>query len=178
MREPLHSLREFPSTDVVGVLCGAGSALLHNNLGGRGGRDGDDASLLPDCDGRTQSDDCSKAMGAFNPSTQSPKGPGPASPCASRRACGSLRKRRRPCSALGPHGRRADRPVGRGHHGLQPCWGDKLPEGIKRRTHVWRDQRARARRREWAKQRGAHVYIQEARQSRRGHDPLDAVDLL
>ena len=81
MREPLRSLRGFPSTDAVGVLCGAGSTLLHNNLGGQGGRDGDDASgLSPECDGRTQNDDCSKAMGALAPSTQSPKGSGPASP--------------------------------------------------------------------------------------------------
>ena len=90
----------------------------------------------------------------------------------------SLRKRRRPCSAPGPDGRRAHRPVGRSHHGLRACWGIKQPEGIKQRTHVRRDQPARARRRRWAKQRGAHVYIQEARQSRRGHDPLDAADLL
>ena len=63
------------------MLCGAGSTLLHNNLGGEGGKDGNDASeLSPECDGKTQSDDCSKAMGAFNPSTQSPKGPGPVSP--------------------------------------------------------------------------------------------------
>ena len=40
----------------------------------------------PTCVGKTQSDDCSKAMGALAPSTQSPKGS--ALPhCASRRAC-------------------------------------------------------------------------------------------
>ena len=38
------------------------STVLHNNLGGEGGKDGDDASLLPECDGLTQNDDCSRAM--------------------------------------------------------------------------------------------------------------------
>ena len=60
------------------MLCGAGSTLLHNNLGGEGGQDGDDASgLLPECDGKTQSDDCSQAMGALAPARRVPKGSAP-----------------------------------------------------------------------------------------------------
>ena len=80
MREPLRSLRGFPSTDVVGVLCGAGSTLLHNNLGGKAGRDANDPSLLPMCQGKTQSDDCAKAMGELAPITQIPRGVSPAQP--------------------------------------------------------------------------------------------------
>ena len=47
--------------------------MLHNNLGGKGGRDPDRLSLLPECAGKTQSDDCSKAMGELAPITQIPK---------------------------------------------------------------------------------------------------------
>ena len=47
--------------------------MLHNNLGGQGGKGGIDPSLLlPECQGKTQSDDCSKAMGELAPMTQSP----------------------------------------------------------------------------------------------------------
>ena len=70
------------------MLCGAGATLLHNNLGGQGsGDDYDPPSQLPGCEGRSKTDDCSLAMGALALSTQSPEGLGPASPCASRRAC-------------------------------------------------------------------------------------------
>ena len=72
MREPPHFHTGFPSTDVVGRVCGAGSTLLHNNLGGQGGKGGNDPSLLSECENKTQSDDCSKAMGELAPMTQSP----------------------------------------------------------------------------------------------------------
>ena len=53
----------------MGVLYGAGSTLLHNNLGGQGGRGGDEDSLVPGCEGLAQNDDCSQAMGALPPRT-------------------------------------------------------------------------------------------------------------
>ena len=58
----------LPYRDDQVVFSLAGSTLLHNNLGGQGGRDPNDPSLLlPECEGRTQSDDCSKAMGEWPP---------------------------------------------------------------------------------------------------------------
>ena len=74
VREPQHSQKGFPRLTRSGV-CGAGSTLLHNNLGGQGGRGSNTNSLLlGDCQGKKQDDMCSTAMGAFAPSTQSPNG--------------------------------------------------------------------------------------------------------
>ena len=86
----------IPQADALGV-CGAGSSLLHNNLGGMGNIAGPQSadSQLPDaCVGKKQDDACSTAMGALAPSTQSPRGR-PASPCTSPRVR-SHRKRHRP----------------------------------------------------------------------------------
>ena len=79
MRGPQRSQKGFPRLTRSGV-CGAGSELLHNNLGGEGGRDSEvKDSLLPavhypGCQGKKQGDMCSTAMGALAPSTQRPKG--------------------------------------------------------------------------------------------------------
>ena len=78
MREPQRSQKGEPKLTRSG-LCGAGSTLLHNNLGGEGGADSDKESLLPaahypECQDKKQGDMCSTAMGALAPSTQRPKG--------------------------------------------------------------------------------------------------------
>ena len=79
VREPSVPTRDSPAL-TLGVSVGAGSTLLHNNLGGQGD-DEDDAespSQVPGCEGLTKTDDCSQAMGALALSTQSPEGLGPA----------------------------------------------------------------------------------------------------
>ncbi len=78
VRGPQRSQKGFPRLTRSGV-CGAGSEMLHNNLGGQGGKGKEELSKLdithyPLCQGKKKNDPCSTAMGALAPSTQSPEG--------------------------------------------------------------------------------------------------------
>ena len=72
--------KSFPQADALSGVCGADSEMLHNNLGGQGGKGKNELSKLndkgnyPNCQGKQKNDACSTAMGALAPSTQSPEG--------------------------------------------------------------------------------------------------------